>query len=66
MAKVWQPQPKEVVQSWIDAILEEASDDLTDTESKFVDDMRIKLLNGWRWTEAQQDWLERIYANKTS
>lgn len=65
MAKVWQPQPKEVVQSWIDAILEEASDELNERESKFVDDMRIRLANNWRWTEAQENWLESIYAAKT-
>lgn len=65
MAKAWTPQPREVLQSWVDAILEEASEDLTDWETTFVSDMQIRLANKWPWTKAQEEKLEAIYADKT-
>lgn len=66
MAKIWQPQPTEVLQSWINAITEEASDQLNDWETKFVEDMQVRVLNGWPLTQAQEQKLESIYADKTS
>lgn len=66
MAKVWQPQSYEVLKSWIDAILEEASEDLNDWETKFVDDMLHRVINRWPLTETQEKKLESIYADKTS
>jgi hypothetical protein len=66
MAKVWQPQSYEVLKSWIDAILEEASDDLNDWETKFIDDMLHRVVNRWPLTETQEKKLESIYADKTS
>lgn len=66
MAKVWQPQPYEVLRGWIDAILEEASDDLNDWETKFIEDMNIRVNNKWPLTETQEKKLESIYADKTS
>jgi hypothetical protein len=66
MAKIWQQQPFEVLQQWIDDILEEASDDLNDWETKFIDDMRIRVVNKWPLTETQEKKLESIYAEKTS
>lgn len=65
MAPIWKPQPFEVLQNWIDTILEEASDELNDWETRFVDDMRIKVLNKWPLTQAQEEKLESIYAEKT-
>lgn len=66
MARVWQQQPFEVLQQWIDDILEEASDELNDWETKFIDDMRIRVSNKWPLTETQEKKLESIYADKTS
>lgn len=66
MAKIWQPQPFEVLQQWIDDILEEASDELNDWETKFIDDMRTRVINKWPLTETQEKKLESIYADKTS
>jgi hypothetical protein len=66
MAKMWQPQPFEVLQQWINDIIEEASDELNDWETKFIDDMRIRVMNKWPLTETQEKKLESIYADKTS
>jgi hypothetical protein len=66
MAKIWEQQPFEVLKQWIDDILEEASDDLNDWETKFIDDMNIRVINGWPLTETQEKKLESIYADKTS
>lgn len=66
MAAIWKPQPFEVLQHWIDTILEEASDELNDWETRFVDDMRVKVLNKWSLTQTQEEKLESIYAEKTS
>ena len=65
MSRIWQSQPREVLQSWIDAILEEASDDLNDWETHFVTDIAIRIANGWSITELQEKKLESIYAEKT-
>lgn len=66
MAQVWKPQPYEVLRDWIDAILEEASDDLNDWEEKFISDMQIRVTNKWPLTQTQEEKLESIYADKTS
>ena len=66
MALPFHQQPKEVLQSWIDAILDEASDKLNDWEIKFIKDIQIRVSNGWHLSEKQQDTLEIIYAEKTS
>lgn len=66
MGVMWKPQPFDVLQHWIDTILEEASDELNDWETRFVEDMRVKVLNKWSLTQAQEEKLESIYAEKTS
>lgn len=66
MAKIWQPQPFEVLQQWIDDILAEASDELNDWESNFIEDMAIRVTNRWPLNENQEKKLETIYAEKTS
>lgn len=66
MAPIWKPQPFEVLNQWINDILEEASDDLTDWETKFIEDMHVRVLNKWPLTETQEKKLESIYADKTS
>lgn len=66
MAKIWQPQPFEVLAQWVDDIIEEAESKLTDWERSFVEDMRLRIINKWPLTERQEAALERIYADKTS
>ena len=66
MAKVWQPQTKEVLLSWIEAIINEASDELNDWETGFIEDMHVRILSGWSLTQTQEEKLESIYADKTS
>ena len=66
MAKIWQPQPREVLLSWIEAIINEASDQLNDWETKFIEDMHVRILGGGSLTQPQEEKLESIYADKTS
>lgn len=66
MAKIWVGQSFEVLKKWIDDILEEASDQLNDWETKFIEDMNIRVSNKWPLTETQEKKLESIYADKTS
>lgn len=66
MSKIWKPIETEVLQSWIDAILNEASDDLSDWESKFIVDVEMRLARGSQLTQSQEQKLEEIYADKTS
>ena len=65
MPLAWKPQDRDTINHWINTILEEASDSLSDWESTFVNDMQIRLANKWNWTEAQEKKLEQIYADKT-
>lgn len=66
MAAIWQPQPFEVLQQWIETIIEEASDSLNDWETQFISDMQIRVANKWQLSKAQHDKLETIYAEKTA
>jgi hypothetical protein len=66
MAPIWKPQPFEVLNHWLDAILSEASDELNDWETKFVDDMMIRVANKWALSQTQEEKLEQIYAKYTS
>jgi hypothetical protein len=65
MAEVWKPKDLELLKSWRDAILNEASDELTDWEANFIDSIGQRLDKGQQLTKAQEDSLERIYADKT-
>lgn len=65
MAKIWEPQPIEVYRSWVDAIVSEASDELNEWETKFVDDMDTRLSQLRNLTEGQAEKLESIYAKYT-
>lgn len=66
MAELWKPQPVEVYKAWLDAIETEASDLLTNWESSFVANIRMRVDNGTLLTQSQEAVLERIYANYTS
>jgi len=66
MAKMWHPQPKEVIQSWIDSLLTEASDELSNWEEEFIESCQKGLNKYGHLTEAMESTLEKIYANKTN
>ena len=65
MPPIWKPQPNEVLQKWVDDVITEASDDLNEWETNFINDMKIRIDNRWELTRTQQDRLEQIYADKT-
>lgn len=60
-----QNEDKELLQSWINSILFEASDKLTDWESNFVDSISDQLVQRGKLSLKQTEILERIYATKT-
>lgn len=66
MSEIWKPQSKEVYQHWIDTIMNEASDKLTNWETDFVDNISTQLLYRGTLTQYQAEKLEQIYAEKTS
>jgi len=37
MGNIWKPQTREVLKSWIDALRTEASEELTDWETEFLE-----------------------------
>jgi len=66
MAEIWRPQEIKVYQSWIESIVDEASDELSDWESSFLSDIQMRLDKGYNLTENQAKKLESIYTDKTS
>lgn len=66
MAELWKPQTIEILKSWVDAIIHEASEDLTHWETNFVNDMQVRLDQGSPLTRYQQEKLEEIYTEYTS
>lgn len=65
MAMMWYPKSQDLLQGWIDSILAEASDDLTEWESNFIDSLQGQLTRKGSLSERQEEILERIYAEKT-
>lgn len=65
MSGIWKPKDPILLIHWLEAILEESSDNLNDWEINFISDINIKLNNGWTLTQNQEEKLEQIYANKT-
>ena len=65
MSLVWQPRDRDVLQHWIDVILDESSDELNDWESSFLDNVQATLHYG-TLTEKQEDKLENLYVKHTS
>lgn len=66
MAEMWKPKDPNLLRSWLDAILMEASDKLNDWETKFISDMEDIMDVGRRLSQSQEEKLEQIYAAKTS
>ena len=66
------PQPNTVYENWLDAIMEEDREKLTQWEQSFIDSMYILLKeNGspesyYHISQSQANKLEDIYSSKTS
>lgn len=67
MPLIWKPRDKEILQHWIDVIMERASDlfDVDDWEYAFIENIDARLQYD-SLTEAQEDKLEQIYVKHTS
>jgi hypothetical protein len=65
MAEMWKPQTIEVYESWADAVINEASDNLNEWEFGFITSIRIQLTNNKNLSEKQARILEKIYTEKT-
>lgn len=65
MPLMWRPYDESTYRMWLDAIVDEASDELTDWESKFINDMRVQIDFNANFSRAQSDQIERIYAKYT-
>ena len=64
MSEIWKPLNKEVYESWVEAIIDEASDELNDWENSFVESIQKQLVYK-NLSEKQAEILERIYSEKT-
>lgn len=62
---MWKPQSIDVYRDWLTALAEEASDNLSDWETTFLDSIGLRLLDGKDLTQRQAEILERIYTEKT-
>lgn len=65
MAPIWKPKGRETWTNWIDAIENEASDELSDWEIGFLDSVASRINKGIDLTQDQEKKLEQIYADKT-
>lgn len=66
MAEVWKSKDVDTLRNWLQTILLEASDKLTDWEMRFITDMEHRLDVGSQLTQYQQEKLEEIYAEYTN
>ena len=60
-----EPNPQSHALEWLEAIEQEASDDLTDWEGNFLDSVGRTLRDGRELTGPQLEILEGIYAENT-
>lgn len=65
MPITWRPYDESTYRMWLDAIVDEASDELTDWESKFINDIRVQIDFNSNFSRAQSDQIERIYTKYT-
>ena len=65
MAEMWHPQTIEVYRSWVDAVIDEATDRLSDWELNFINDIDDRLSGLRQLTQKQAEVLENIYAKYT-
>lgn len=66
MAEMWKPKSLDVYKGWLDALETEASDKLTNWESSFVANIRMRVDSGYTLTEPQEEVLEKLYVRYTS
>lgn len=62
---MWQPKQSTTLRHWVETILFEASDKLTEWETTFIDDIQKRLDLSRPLTQSQEEKLEAIYAEKT-
>lgn len=65
MPKIWKPTNPETLKYYLITILDEASDELTEWESNFVNDISIRLFSGGGLSQKQEEVLEKIYVRVT-
>jgi len=65
MASIWRPLDIQTYKSWVEAILFEASDDLSEWEEGFMESIDRRLREDRNLTQGQAGTLEKIYAEKT-
>lgn len=65
MAPIWKPQDVSTYKTWVDTIINEASDDLSDWENSFLDSISGKLTLGYNLSENQAEKLEELYTKHT-
>ncbi len=65
MPPVWKPRDNDTLKVWLEAIVNEASEQLNDWEMTFIENIGVKVLSGWTLTQAQEEKLESIYAKYT-
>jgi len=61
----WKPQSNETHKQWMNAIINEATDELNDWETKFIESLSAKVYNKESLSEGQEKKLEQIYARYT-
>ncbi len=66
MPPIWQPRNNDTLKHWVETILSEAEDRLTDWERKFIADMESRVTNKRPLTQGQEEKLEQIYAEYTA
>lgn len=66
MAEMWKPKDPVLLRSWVHSILDEALEELNEWECNFILEIQVRLDNNVQLTQAQEDKLEQIYADKTS
>jgi hypothetical protein len=65
MAEMWKPQPLQVYRDWINDIMLQASDNLSDWENSFIANITMRLDNLYALSEGQAEKLEQIYVKHT-
>lgn len=66
MSEIWKSQPPKVHRHWLDTILMGAQDKLSDWETNFIESIEKQLDKRMLLSQAQEEKLESIYAEKTS
>lgn len=65
MSKIWHPQDIGVYKEWVNSIVVESEESLTEWELNFINSIEGQLSQGRILSQKQAEILERIYAEKT-